>query len=374
MLQALRLYILSLKATAHRIFNDLLSEIVVAISSLVLFMTFLYVFNDFLNVQVASLSEIMRTKFASTIAWVLYLVAGLAGGRIARTERLAIESFSSFAKWIGAPSYQISIFNFLRNCTLIGLPHLAALALSDRYLFNLNFQDAVGPESMMLVLSLAVWQFPKTKDKHDSVDPSAPQAPDSMISWRLKQMLSRSLIGKICVAMSGLFVAMMCIAFLSPAPPFVGALAAYVAGNLIAFVLIFQTAEDLQYAWMERALGVSHADFVDCYNKIAIRFSFILGGTCFVLALICGIYSGTTAVEMAPHALKAAIIATLPILITPWLGFQIDARRPAIAIMIMIIVGIFLSTAVLAHWLGLVLVPILRYYAMTYQEGRFYRA
>jgi hypothetical protein len=260
---------------------------------------------------------------------------------------------------------------------LILTPQAIAFFLTNRYLFKINAANSIIPEIGMLMVTFCIFVFPhrKTNEESSAELSIEQQDAESMISWRLKQMFGRSTLGKTCILFSCIFLAVSCFSFYKGIPTFVGAFAAYISGNLIAFMLIFQTAEDLKYSWLERALGISHGDFVDCYNRIALLLSCIFGSIVFLLTFFSSTQAfGFVPLEIAPHAAKAAVVSILPILISPWLNFQIDARRPPIAIMILIIVGIFLSTAVLAHWLGLLLVPLLRHFAMTYQEGRFYRA
>ena len=121
-------------------------------------------------------------------------------------------------------------------------------------------------------------------------------------------------------------------------------------------------------------MGVSHTRYVGCYNRVAGVISFVLGSHVFIAVGLMLNVSGMEFLPASLIALKAAVIGVLPIIITPWLVFQIDARRPAISIMILIIVSIFVATAVLAHWAGLVILPFLRYYALKTQEARFHRA
>jgi hypothetical protein len=58
----------------------------------------------------------------------------------------------------------------------------------------------------------------------------------------------------------------------------------------------------------------------------------------------------------------------------PGLLFQIDPRRPAVQILIVFMAGLFIGTAVIAHWLAVLLIPLLATWAQRYQADRFYRA
>src|SRR5687768_678497 len=92
MARAARLYLTELCSFAHRLRHDLAREMVVLACSLVLLATFLYVFNDFLNVQVSSLSGTMRERFAEGALAVLVAIATAAGAKFVRDELHGEES------------------------------------------------------------------------------------------------------------------------------------------------------------------------------------------------------------------------------------------------------------------------------------------
>ena len=231
---AFKLYVLSIKAFIHRVYNDLLSEVVVALSSCVLALTFLYVFNDFLNVQVAGLSQPMRDRFAEILGWVFFVVAGITAGRISRSERLADDSFVEFSQYLGTLPHIIKIFEIVRYGVFLALPLYAAFYFTQRYLFALEASNLLPLMGWYFVFALSIWFFPASdKDApQDSVatNDDSEFYPISMIRWRLTQMLLRSRMGKICMGFAFIFFLFTLAAFNSTLPPFVGSLAAYLAG------------------------------------------------------------------------------------------------------------------------------------------------
>jgi hypothetical protein len=58
----------------------------------------------------------------------------------------------------------------------------------------------------------------------------------------------------------------------------------------------------------------------------------------------------------------------------PFLLFQIDVRRPYIQAVAALMLGMIGMTAVYAHWIGVLLAPLFRYYASNTQADRYYRA
>ena len=130
---------------------------------------------------------------------------------------------------------------------------------------------------------------------------------------------------------------------------------------------------------------MSHGQFIRAYEFI----SWLLGG--FYALAGAGLYlvtsriGGTNSSAIGPHELhdlktllnhsgKVFCITLLPFLTAPWLMFQIDVRRPWISAVVSLLVNLFVGTALLASWLSVILVPILRYYGLQSQNGRFYRA
>jgi hypothetical protein len=73
-------------------------------------------------------------------------------------------------------------------------------------------------------------------------------------------------------------------------------------------------------------------------------------------------------------AAKVLAVAAVPAVTAPCLLLQIDGRRLAVNLLLILIVSLFIGTAVFAHWLGVLLIPLLIGAAGPSQAGRFYRA
>ncbi len=151
-----------------------------------------------------------------------------------------------------------------------------------------------------------------------------------------------------------------------------------VAGFLAASALCLQLGEDIPHAWTERGFGVTHDQFIHAYERLAVT----IGGTYGLAGALLYVAAGGSAAVAAAGgvglyafgALTLAAVIAVPPIVTPYLMFQIEARRPAINMLIVLIAGLFIGTAVFANPLGLLLVGLLRYYAGQTQAGRFYRA
>jgi hypothetical protein len=189
------------------------------------------------------------------------------------------------------------------------------------------------------------------------------------VAWRIRQHLLRNRAHQAIYALALAFAALGAAVYGGGAPLVAPVAAAFVAGVLIAAILALALAEDLQHAWVERALGVSHDEIVLAYFHIAV----VLAAPAAALtALLLGLTAPST--EALADALKPAAVLLVTPLFAPYVLFQIDARRPGVNVMGLIIVGLFLGTAVFAHWLA-VIVPIIAKAAIAgNQAGRFHRA
>jgi hypothetical protein len=355
-MRAVTLYLANLRSFLSRVRLDFGRELTVLIASAVLFATFFYVFNDFLNVQVSSLSRPMRDRFAEVAAGVVLALGTAIAARSLRAERVEVRGFSCMARALGEEPGVVRGFLLLRGATVIAVAHGLAWYVCRRYLLAPN----ALVELPMLLASLGLMLVPAPEERaaRAAVHEFAPLARllGPVGVWRLKQ-LAASRPAKVCGGLSLVFVALAAWASFRAAPPFVAAAAALAGGMIAAMCLAFQMAEDLGTAWTERAFGVAHDDFILAYEKVGALIGLVL----FVLVI-------------AVAGPKAAACAAVAPVITPQLLLQIDGRRPAVNAMLIVIVSLFIGTAVFAHWLSLVLLLVLRHYALKTQAGRFYRA
>ena len=196
-----------------------------------------------------------------------------------------------------------------------------------------------------------------------------------MIAWRLRQLLFRNRLTQVCLAITLVFTLLAGFLITRQAPYFVLVFAAMVSGIFLSLTLAFQLQDDLSYAWAERCLGVSHAEVIATFETMGGILGLSLGSV-FAL-LFCGsglVLTPDAGLHLLSQGVKLGVLAALASLLMPHLMFQIDPHRPAIQIVLVTLGTLFIGTAIFAHWLGVILIPALRYYAMAHQLGRFYRA
>jgi hypothetical protein len=188
-------------------------------------------------------------------------------------------------------------------------------------------------------------------------------------------MLRRNRLTRLAFGIGALFLPLVGLAGWSGAPPFVGAVAALAAGYFAGAALCFQLAEDLGSAWTERGFGVTHDEFLSAYERLGLGAGLAVGAAAAAIYGVGVVLHGDEfSAATLLIALKILVLGILPPLAVPMVMLQIDGRRAAINLLLTLLAALFVGTAILATWLGLLLVPLLRYYALKSQAGRFYRA
>ena len=99
--RALKLVTLSFYQVIHRLRHDLARESVVIICGFILLSLFYYIFNDFLNIEINSLSSQMRDHFGLYLALALYASTAIASGQFIRKEFALARSFPRTAQYLG---------------------------------------------------------------------------------------------------------------------------------------------------------------------------------------------------------------------------------------------------------------------------------
>lgn len=360
----------------RRVYYDLAREVVVAICALVILATFFYVFNDFLNVQVQTLSTAMRDRFGEALSYVLLVVATVVAGRNLNHERRDENSIAQLMSRLGEEPKAVRCYKWLRAATLLLLVFFLMWYVILNHLVRWPLPQIISLQALCLV-GVALGQLilkPHTRaNASEGKVTNLPRISKKkstlleMAHWRLAQLVRRNRLTQFCFALAALFVLLQVLLVINHAPFFVLVFNAFIIGLFAAFTLAFQLQEDLDYIWAERLFGISHEQFIGAYQILGIEI-----GAVFALSVGCIYWLKTPSEPL--QALKLAIICLTPCLIMPLLLFQIDPRKPAIQIMLIILIGLFIVTAIYAHWLALILLWAIHYYGTNAQKGRFYRA
>src|SRR5690606_31990993 len=138
---------------------DLAREIVVLVSGGVVLATFAYIINDFLNVQISSLSEVMRDRFATPVGSALLLISAFRAGAVIRTGLSNQETPSRMATTLGETPRTVSLYHAVFILMTLLLLHGVAWWIVETYLVDFSWLTRVGWELAMIVTTgiSSVW-------------------------------------------------------------------------------------------------------------------------------------------------------------------------------------------------------------------------
>lgn len=379
MLRALQLLIIDLYAVGHRLRHDLGKELAALVASLILLATFIYVFDDFLNVQIAEVSQAIRNGIARAAGFSLLLGGILGATRAIARDYRNPSSCRNMAKSLGEHPSVIAWYDLGRGLAIICLWALPTWFITNKFFFVLGSTALNISLLFLLLLSTGVSgclarrhradrpstiQIAKIRRQYPKYESTLAKA---LLAWRFTLHITRNHTNLSIYGIASIIVICGGVTYTQGAPFLAPIIAALIAGMLISFILALALAADLEHAWIEHALGVAHNDIIACYVQLARRLAIPLA---LLLLLIC--------LAASPHewtsAWKPAAILLVTPLFTPYILFQIDARRPGINILSIIIVGLFLGTAIFAHGLAIILPLIAKTSLADNQANRFHRA
>ena len=368
---------IALFATLRRIAYDFAREIVVGVSALVLGGLFLYIFNDFINFKVLSRSAASHRVLAQGAAIIMLLMITLfIGGRLA-AEKAGRGVFGRFLGSMAEDRSLIRAFLLMRATTLLVIGYGGCWLLIDRYFGVFSFQ-AIASIQLVLLTSLALSHFIHAPHGR------AQRGPDPLISltetirlspravllrWRGRQMLYRNRASRLSLFIAMIFLLLTLISGQAAAPFLAPAAACLFVSIFLGAAMCLQIAEDLKCGWLEPFMGVSHRMFLTSYYMVGA----ILGGVFAMTAgLSCAMHHDVDWSTTIIQAFKlGAIIMVCPLLI-PSLAFQLDARRPLLTVFACTLVALFIATAIYINLGGIMILPVVVYYADDYQKNRFY--
>ncbi len=150
-------------------------------------------------------------------------------------------------------------------------------------------------------------------------------------------------------------------------PSFLAVLAAFLAAGGLSYLLCFEAAKSVQWTWIEKSAGFSHANFVKLYKRLA---WLLLLTHASLLTLIYAL--GASHYELMEF-MRLLLISGTPIYLFSSLMFQIDIHRPLIQVSVLLLLAFFVSTGMFAHIAAVLLLPLIDFYAAKYQLNRYYR-
>lgn len=352
---------------------DLGRELVVLISSLVLLGLFAYIFRDFLDEKLKVIPPAQQAGIARMFALVLLMVLGSIVAAPIRKLWKEDPGLRSFSLRIGENPSTVLLFLLLQSTLLLAIPYVLYWRFAGIPWGQWTLVEALLLQAISLcIAAIRFFLFGEKKANEDRFKPllndSLSSRGGAMMHWRLRQIFLRNRLAKLCLLLALLLQIVAGAVLWQGAPFALAVLLAMASGLLTAAATSFQLEEDMRAIWFERQIACSHEEYVDAYQKICMQLALIIA----LISLAAGFLG--RGFHMPLETIKlAAIVALFPAMF-PALMFQIAPERSLMQIMTIALIGLFLGTAIFAHWASIIVVPIAVIYAKQYQRNNFYRS
>lgn len=352
---------------------DLGRELVVLICSIVLLGLFAYIFRDFLNEKLKVIPAPKQASIAQMFAGLLLLVLGPWIASPIRRLWREESGLGQFALRSGETPSTVTLFLTLQTLVLLIIPYALYWRFVGLSWGHWTLGSALGMQAFSLLLAgIRFFLLGERREREDHFKPLLSDTKTSrlkaMTLWRTKQMFLRNRLAKLCLAIALGVELASAILLWQNAPFALAVLLAMGAGLLTAAACSFQLEEDMRAIWFERQIAGSHDEYVAAYQRISVEIGLILA----LITLACGFIG--RGFQAPLETLKLGAIAALFPLLFPAVMFQIAAERSALQIMTISLLGLFLGTAIFAHWASIIILPIAMIYAKQYQKNNFYRS
>lgn len=363
----------------HRFRHEFVQELVVFICASVLFATFYYMFEDFVNTEISRISNELQHRITISASVIFFfLLAVYVSKRLGHFLHSRI-SLKYTAERLGESPQVVKVFTVIQTSVLFLFATLVTFALNQTLLYELEPIALSLILGFLFIISLIFAVFiekdPESVAHRDLKPirlPSNKSVVATMVSWRLKQILLRNRAGQFSILIAGATGAALVFFYLQHAPKPLKFLTLYAFGLFSCLPLFFQLASDLKLAWAERYMGVSHEQVILCYKSIALLIVGI-GSMVIIGSELLGKSETTSLSQWGFGVAQNIFIFATPLMLAPGLLFQVDAHRPAIQILALILLGLFIATAIYWHLMAVLLWPAFNYYSFASQSGRYYR-
>ena len=343
-------------------------ESVAVICSGIMVAVFWYMIQDFLEDQVIHISIKMYQAFKSTLTTVSFLLMGIALARSIQKYLGNRPGIVTFAMSIGESDN--NIFKFIAIQFVVSS---TAVILGTVWITDIIFEPASHHLLLNVVATITGTLIgiilPKLKTPSDK---KRLMTSYSMFKWRIFQILRRNPTCRSLIA-----IAILCSwshGFIASnqLPNFLHGLLAFLLSIIGIIPLAIQLKEDLNYAWAEKLMGVSHKDIMKTYFKLAISISSGLSLSS-TIAYIIGAASVQAGIDLSSIVL-IWIITSAVIIQSPCFFFQLEPRSVMQTGLALTIINLFQVTALIFHPASVIGVIVVGYYSANYQHNRYYRS
>lgn len=376
------LFGLSLKASWARLRYDLYTEITFLLSAAILAATFFYIFGDFISVRLGQVSTHLAAHLGNGMG-VALVMAACASLWVRWSDHKAEDEYRLLALNLGESQSVVDGWIRLRRGFILLLHLLPTQVLAQQLFFHWPWWGQwlvwlVGLFVVSLLIRAGITPMQKTSPEAQQPRPAGGKGgllEDQdvhaskawlMLKWRVSQLCRRNRSAQVSGGLGGVFLGLYALSvwWQVPLPGLFLTLSA--SAVFVTMMLSMQLQEDLRAAWLERNLGVAHEDLVGTYWIIGLVLSLM---TLIIAGLVHALVYGWSWESLQ----MGAVAGVLPVLFSSSM-LQLEPRRPLVQLMVWVLLQLFIGTALIAHVLTMLLVPIVIVYGHQLQAGRYYRA
>lgn len=356
-LYAFRNLLMFLRSQIRKFWWNLGSHLTLLACASALCALFLYIFRDFVILQLAALDPTWSQRGITAVLIVLGMIFGILSGQWSVHSIYGEDSLIAMMSRVGVSKKDQELYK-LQILVLSILGATLAAASAAWFLY-----PPLAPFCAIIALAVSTLRVSRGKTNTPCDTVEVLDIPD----WRRHQLLHRSMPGRGLLILSMLASFLLPVAAIAKPHVFLLQVAALACGLTATFGLISAIAAELPGCWFEKQAGLTHDAWIKSWQHIANAVSVVLA------------LSGGVAILLQPPEVRAfdwalpAIAACLPWL-TPSLILQIEGRAKNVNMMVAVLIALFLGTAMIATPWAVAALPLLKTQAKIYQQGRFYRA
>jgi hypothetical protein len=381
MRQALGLYRLGWVQGVRRLYYSFATELVIGFSAGILIALFYYLFSDFLNTQVAAISPTLQRSLGSGLSLIILTLVAIHVGILLARQQSSPNLLPRVVARLGENPQTLRGYYLLQIPSLIAGYYLPSFSLVLLGFAQWQLREVTAVLIGMLLLSgFTYWRTVtkgalqgtqlRTQHTRPLLGEASKPALFTLMLWRLKQMIFRIKSTRILLSCALLLALGNGLWSTQGVPPLLTLVLAYFTGLLSAAALILCIAEDCRSLWIERNCGVSHELYLRALQLLA----GCIGSATALLSAAALSYPLFVAYPSLSGEVvaKAALVSFACPFLVPYLALQIDGKRSGVQIITAVLVSLLLVTAIFAHILSVLLLPLIASYGLKAQRGRFY--
>lgn len=358
--------------------SNLANELTLALCSSTVLILFFYIFHNFISEQLNQVSGLASYYLGNFFAFfVLFSISIFMGKRINLFFHSPQNTYC-FAKNIGEEPRVLLFFQVLYLPFFILVVYLPFWFIVTCFFVDWSFWEKIVYFSISVILCSITSMSHRFKSKIEKTQTKlfklkSRSIQKALYDWRVRQMLLKNNLSLFLLGVSfGLMFFLGFCNYLGVQEFFVFLLC-FLSGVLTGTAICFQISEDFRSIWLERNAGVSHHSYMKAIFQLSNVLALLLVFTVSFF-YISSLIARSQAFDLISFLflIKLCLLSCVPIWLVNCIALQIEPRRPFVQSIVLLLISLFLCTALLINLGFLILFPFIFSYAKTSQNNRFY--